>query len=337
MISPKYSRNNQIMNLGIEILRMILCFWVISFHYAGVKNVSKYKILKTFFHVPTFMIISFYFNYKALISNDIIKYKNRMERLLIPYLIWPIIFMIISKFSFNYLKIKQIIILLLHQYLTGFKVMGSLWFVGILIFFGILFRIISCLFRKRALLILQIFSIISYFIQYKEINYKIFFKYSIDLRSGSWVVDMMPIAVTGLTLRKRDIFKNLSNDKIKSIFFSIITLFFIYNYNVFGQFRGFLYSGIKQNIAGICLFISFSLIQFNQIKYRIIIDFIKTITKYTGGIYYLQEICYYILRKFKYLKKNYFTMCFMIYIFGYLICAIFTKLFRSNKFKYLFS
>ena len=109
MISPKYSRNNQIMNLGIEILRMILCFWVISFHYAGVKNVSKYKILKTFFHVPTFMIISFYFNYKALISNDIIKYKNRLERLLIPYIIWPIIFMIISKFSFNYLKIKQII------------------------------------------------------------------------------------------------------------------------------------------------------------------------------------------------------------------------------------
>ena len=215
MISPKYSRNNQIMNLGIEILRMILCFWVISFHYAGVKNVSKYKILKTFFHVPTFMIISFYFNYKALISNDIIKYKNRLERLLIPYIIWPIIFMIISKFSFNYLKIKQIIILLLHQYLTGFKVMGSLWFVGILIFFGILFRIITCLFRKRALLILQILSIISYFIQYKEINYKIFFKYSNDLRSGSWVVDMMPIAVTGLTLRKRDIFKNLSNDKIK--------------------------------------------------------------------------------------------------------------------------
>jgi fucose 4-O-acetylase-like acetyltransferase len=215
------------MNLGIEILRMVLCFWVISFHYAGVKNRLKYKILQTFFHVPTFMVISFYFNYKTLISNDIIKYKNRLERLLIPYIIWPLIFMVISKFSFNYLKIKQLIFLLLHQYITGFKIMGSLWFVGILIFLGILFQIISFLFRKRALLILQIFSIISYFIQYEEINYKIFFKYSIVLRTGSWVVDMMPIAVTGLTLRKRDIFKNLSHDKIKNIIFSIITLFFI--------------------------------------------------------------------------------------------------------------
>ena len=226
MISHKYSSKNHVMNLGIEILRMILCFWVITSHYAGKKNRKKYKILQTFFHVPTFMIISFYFYYKTLISNDIIKYKRRLERLLIPYMIWPIIFLVISKFSFDYIIIKKLIILLLIQYLTGAKVVGCLWFVGILIFFGILFQIVSFLFRKRALLILQIFSIISYFLQYKEINYKIFFKYSNDLRSGSWVVDMMPIAVTGLTLRKRDIFKNLSNDKIKSIFFSIITLFF---------------------------------------------------------------------------------------------------------------
>ena len=29
-IETKYSKNNNIMNLGIEILRMILCFWVIT-------------------------------------------------------------------------------------------------------------------------------------------------------------------------------------------------------------------------------------------------------------------------------------------------------------------
>ena len=295
METDKYSRNNYTSNLGIEILRMILCFWVITSHYAGKKNRKKYKILQTFFHVPTFMIISFYFYYKTLISNDIIKYKNRLEKLLIPYIICPIIFLVISEFSFDYKKIKQLIIFLLLQYLTGSKVYDFLWFVGILIFFGILFQIIYFLFKKRALLILQIFSLISYIMQYKEINYKIFIKYSI--KSGSWVVDMMPIAITGLTLRKRDIFKDLSNDKQKSIFCSIITLLFIYNYNIFGQFRGFPYSGVKQNIAGICLFISFSLIPFNQIKSRIIIDFIKTITKYTGGIYYLQQISYYFLSK----------------------------------------
>lgn len=335
MKSPKCSRNNHTINLGIETLRMTLCFWVIIYHFAGTENKRKYKILNTFFHVPTFMIISFYFYYKTLISNDIIKIKKRLERLLIPYIIWPIIFLLILKFSFNYIKIKQLIYFLLLQYLFGFKVIACLWFLLVLIFFGILFQIISILFKKRTLLILQIFSIISYFIQYEEINYKTFFKYPIYLRTGSWIVDMMPIAVTGLALRKR--FTNLSNNKIKSIFVSIIALFFIYNYNVFGHFKGFQYSGLKQNIAGICLFISFYLIPFNQIKNRIIIYFIKTITKYTGGIYYFQEISNYLLRKFKCLNQNGFINCFKIYIFGYLICTIFTKLLRNNNLKYLFN
>ena len=147
---------------------------------------------------------------------------------------------------------------------------------------------------------------------------------------------MMPIAVTGLTLRNIDIFKILSKKKIKSISFSMISLYFIYNYNVFGQFKGFPYSGIKQNLAGICLFISFSLIPLNTLKNRIIINNIKVITKYTGGIYYLQLINFYILRRIKFLNQRPFFMCFIIYFFGYLICTLFTKLFRNNRLKYLF-
>jgi fucose 4-O-acetylase-like acetyltransferase len=108
MKNYKYSRNNYKSNLGIEILRMILCFWVITFHFAGNSNKVKYKILQTFYHVPTFMLISFYFSYKAFISNDIIKYKMRLERLLIPYIIWPIIFLSIS-ISFDSINIKKLI------------------------------------------------------------------------------------------------------------------------------------------------------------------------------------------------------------------------------------
>ena len=87
MENDKYSRNNYKSNLGIEILRMILCFWVITFHFAGNKNKTKYKILNTFYHVPTFMLISFYFSYNTFFLNDITKFKKRLERLLIPYII----------------------------------------------------------------------------------------------------------------------------------------------------------------------------------------------------------------------------------------------------------
>ena len=109
MDSHKYSKNKQIINLGIEILRMILCFWIITLHFGG-NNIQKYKILRTLYHVPTFMLISFYFSYKTIISNDIIKYKNRLERLLIPYIIWPILFLLISEFPFvsSSINIKKI-------------------------------------------------------------------------------------------------------------------------------------------------------------------------------------------------------------------------------------
>ena len=113
---------------------------------------------------------------------------------------------------------------------------------------------------------------------------------------------------------------------------------FLYNYNVFGSFKSFGYSGLKEHIAGICLFISFYLIPFDKIKNIIIISCIKAITRNTGGIYYLQTIIYYIIKKFKfkYLNQSSFYICFMIYILGYLICIICTKLFRNNRLKYLF-
>jgi len=334
-METKYSKIKYTMNLGIEVLRMILCFWVITFHYAGIKNKIKYKILKTFYHVPTFMLISFYFSWKTFFSKDIIKYKIRLERLLIPYIIWPIIFLLISTPYYSIL-IKKTIIILLYQYITGYKFFIVLWFIQMLLFLGFFFEINIFLFKEQSLLILQIFSIISYFIQYKEINYRIFFHYQAYLRSVSHIAEMMPIAVTGLTLRNKDIFKALSNNKIKSIYFSLTSLYFIYNYNVFGQFKGFAYSGIEQNIAGICLFISFYLIPFSSLKNRIIINFIMAISRYTGGIYYLQNIIFHILRRFKSLIQRPFLLCFIIYILGYLICYVFTKLFRNNRLKYLF-
>jgi fucose 4-O-acetylase-like acetyltransferase len=165
MESFKYNQKNHIMNIGIGILRMFLCFLVITFHYAGNKNQKKYKILNSSFHVPTFMLISFYFSYKILISNDIIKYKKRFQRLLIPYIIWPIIFLAISNFEFslNSIYIKKLLIDLFLQYITGYKIMVILWFIQILIFFELIFQIIYFLFKNRSFLIFQILLILSYF------------------------------------------------------------------------------------------------------------------------------------------------------------------------------
>ena len=326
-------------NLGIEILRMILCFWIIAFHFGGTQNKTKYKILKTFFHVPTFMIISFYYSYKLYIPNNILKIKQRLERLLIPFIIIPIIqFGIILILEYPIINKKELFSNLILQYLTGYAIIVPLWFLHILLIFTILFEIIFLLFFKKYLLILQILSIISYWFQYSEINYKIFNKFQLHLRSVSHLAEMIPIAVTGITIGYIKLLDLLKKDRIKSMAFCLIILYFIYNYNIFGEFKGFPYSGIRQNIAGLCLFISFFLIPFDKIiNNKCCFNVIMEITRYTGGIYYFHPIIYNFFKNKNILQEKPILTCIIIYLIGYFICLIGTKIFQNSKFKYLFN
>ena len=81
---------------------------------------------------------------------------------------------------------------------------------------------------------------------------------------------MIPLASTGLILGYIDILKRLENHKINSLIFFNVILYFIYNYKIFEEFRGFPYSGIKLNIASICLFIIFALIPVQILNIKIL-------------------------------------------------------------------
>lgn len=326
-------------NLGIQILRMILCFWVITFHYSGKKN--KKKILKTYYHVPTFMFISFYLSNKIYFTQNIIKIKNRLQRLFIPFLIIPIIDIIINNINLSYSKsiinIKKIVFNLLFQYITGYKIYIILWFVHNMLILTIFFEIIFYFFKEKSLFILIILIIISYWIQYSEINYKIFRKYKKNFLSVFRFAEMIPIASTGIILGSLNLLKKIEKHKIYYMIFCFIILFFTYKYNLFSDFKGFLFNGVQQNIASICLFVLFSLIPLEIFKNKIYINLIKIITNYTGGIYYFQTINYNILRKLIKSKVKTLFYCFIIYIMGYKICFIGSLIFKKNKLKYLFN
>lgn len=334
--SKKYNHIIKKINLGIEILRMILCFWVISFHCSG--NGKNYKILKTFFHVPTFMMISSYFSYYNFTTNNIIKIKSRIERLIIPYIISPIIHIGIECLFQIKIKMKFYINKLIFQYIFGYSLLIHLWYVQTLLFFTIFFEIIFLFFKEKFLLILALIAIISYWLQYSEINYNIFINYTPKISQLSRIIEMLPIAITGINLCFMDLLNILKIHYKKSIFFSIIIFYFIYNYNIFGEFKHYQpFSGIKQNIAALCLFISFSLIPFNKINNEFFFIIFRQISSYTGGIYYFHlTINDFLIRIFKHKLKSFFK-CYIIYIFGYLISFIGTKIFRKNKFKYLFN
>ena len=94
-----------IKNLGLEILRAILCFWVVYDHCSKSSHNFLLKILfKKRFHVPSFMIMSFYFMQKTLILLNFKLLCHRIIRLMIPYLGWPIII-----FALNNLILAKIL------------------------------------------------------------------------------------------------------------------------------------------------------------------------------------------------------------------------------------
>ena len=82
---------NKKINYSLELLRLILSFWVVL--QRTYKTIPKFNKAK--FHVPAFMIISFYyFYYNTLKIKNIIKINQRFQRILIPYIIWPILIFI---------------------------------------------------------------------------------------------------------------------------------------------------------------------------------------------------------------------------------------------------
>ena len=77
-------------NIGIGILRVCLCFMVIVTHIYNIRKVQQY-IYILYYHIPTFFLLSFFYNYNTLKSFNINKIKMRFERVVIPYFSWCII------------------------------------------------------------------------------------------------------------------------------------------------------------------------------------------------------------------------------------------------------
>ena len=98
----KHNVENKIkqINIGVELLRFILCLWIVIVHCSDIKNEHKRYFAKGF-HVPTFIFISFYFFYPILEGRDISKIILRFKRLLLPYILWPINIFYSEKLSYK--------------------------------------------------------------------------------------------------------------------------------------------------------------------------------------------------------------------------------------------
>ena len=246
-----------------------------------------YKLKKAKFHVPIFMIMSFYFYYNIIKTRDIFKIKQRFQRLLIPYIFWPIFVFILNnilfKFEFSLYNKKLLLNDLVIQLVFGRKYHDPFYYLFILMILTILFTIISFLFKKSMIFIFQVLLIAAYIFQYSYWNLLIFKdnSHAIKLSLGI-IVELLPFAVVGITLRYLDIITKLIKVKGLTSFYIGVIIFLILKFEIFVRIEGFYYAGILLNIGGTFIFILFSLFSFQNKK---LIFLLKIITNHIY-IYY---------------------------------------------------
>ena len=332
-------------NLGLGILKVILALDVIISHNFNKKSTNNKFLLfclrRRRVHVPSFFIMSFYFMYKELIRLNINKIKKRFERLIIPYIFWPIIIWILNnilKLIFK-IEISSSLNDLKYQLLWGNSFIIQFWFLWDLIIITLIFIIIIFLLKENSLFYLQLLGIFSYILQYSGINKQIYLNLSIENREClGRLAEMIPYSVTGFTLAFLEIINKLHNNRLKTFIFSLIIFCLIEKYEIFIKIDGISYSGFKYNAHSICLIFLFTIFPTEKISNELIINFLMNITKYTGGVFYLHWsiICY--LKNFViFIQEGSFIGCIIVYFICYMICFIGFKFLGNTKFKYLFS
>jgi hypothetical protein len=227
---------------------------------------------------------------------------------------------------------------LILSFVFGIRINQIFWFQFDLIFISLFFSIISFIFKKKFLIIVILFLLLSYYLQYSGINYKYFNKYNdLNFRNIGSIVEMIPFNVTGMILCHLNIIDKLRNKRFYIIFICIIIIYFLLQFEIFAKAYGIRFPGIFPNVGGITLFILFLALPIEYIKNIHLLKFILFVTNYTGGIYYLHiNFFYYLKKKIIFIKNKTFTGTIIIYCLNYLLCFIGYNLLYRNRLKNIF-
>ena len=307
-------------NVGLQIFRMLLCFWVLLFHcLKRFKSIAFIYIKLKKFHVPSFFFISFFYFYPIIKERNSFKMKSRLERLFIPFTIWPIIIWLFNNILYLTFKISMFnrtfqLEELIIQLITGRKFFIQLWFLFNLIFLSIFFFIFS-FFTESIFFTFMIFiGIICYIFQHNRFIYNILENYKDCItNSVGHLVSSFPIAITSLAINKINIILYLEYHRYKSISIILSILPFLFIYGPPNT-----YDGLDINIFSFFAFLLFYLLPINKYLNKNFKNIIYIMTNYTNGIYCLHIIIYTFLRK-EFKCSSSLIDCFIIYLLYFII------------------
>ena len=346
----KNLKNDEVLfDFGLGILRPILALCVLISHcYNSNYAFGKWKFLLTrtenlYFHVPIFFIMAFYFSHKTFVSSDLKKKFERIQRLIIPYALWPTIFYFLNNNLLKKYRIVNNIIpfeLLKTQLLFGVGIdfMVILWSQWNLIIITNVYFLIIIIFGKNTNIFLIFIGITSFIYQYNGKNKLFFSKYK-GAKNYDFgrLLEMIPYSVFGFLAASSEIMKFLKKYKIKVFLSCIYVIYFILNYNIFVNFAGHGYHGMERFFLSIFIFIAFGMFPSEKIKNKIIIKFIKLITNYSAAIFYLHRAIYKYMEPYIILiQKRTMKGCIIIYLICYFIGFIGSFIFGKTKLRHLF-
>lgn len=336
-------------NLGLAVLKSIMCFLVILSHFYNSTNtqgIPEYLEQIERYAAPIFMLLSFIFSYDILETHQKAKICKRFERLLIPQIGWAIIYWIIY-FTIDLiwkLELEHGFSDLIWQIFCGHSLQlnASMWYQIDLIYLTLLFLIVIIVFKKMHKKILCILCLFALFAQYSGIN-MIFDNYRFELKYPlGRFLEMLPLAVTGFMISSTGLLNNLKENKLIVAISSFSIIILIKKYEVFSYIIGYGYSGIEMIVVS-CAFVSlFYIVPFSKLNKsaKVIIGFI---TKYTLGIYCMHRLIGTLLNiaiirlNWSILKPNSFTECVFIYIISFMFSHIGVKILSKTNLTALFN
>lgn len=331
-------------NIGIALLRTLLCFMIVIIHVFDKKSTSNYLLLYLhgylIYAVPTFFLLSFYLMANSLVAMNKKKMIQRLERLIIPYVMWPIIVLPIHNYcKFGCSKFKVKFNYLYHDLKLslsyGFQNILPLWFLLNLIIFTIIFSIIIKIFRRNYIFILISLSVFCCQITYSGYYINLLIKLDKENLNFINIPSMFSICVLGFVLSFYKIAEKLEKNRVKTIFINLIMLHIITKYKII--------IGYLNNL--VCcplLLLTFVLIPTTMLQKKNALSIIKKITNYTMGIYlmHMPMTRYYFKRtvenNLEVIKKVNFIGSIKIYLVCYFVGFICTCLFNKTKFRNLF-
>lgn len=319
-------------NLGLCILRSIMCFLVVLCHFWDGGGDRPLEGIRGY-AVPVFMVMSFMLNYKTLKVLKKNTLKKRFRRLLFPHIVWALIYWMIyaSLDVWRGWDLENGPEDLFWQMLTGHctRINAAMWYQTDSIFLTAVFILVLFIFREYYKTGFSIMLFLAILFQYSGRNFALFEECRNEVMyPAGRICEMIPLAVLGFFIADYGICEKLKERWKEIVLLSAVLIFMIRRYAVFSDVPGYGYSGLNKIVPAVILVTVFNVLPLDKIPEKLQ-NGIGMLTRYTMGIYCMHMLCGRLLNivlGHYGIVTNTFLECIVIYSLCYIGSFLISKI-----------